>query len=637
MSEDLPSGGPMPPALAALAAEAGILPRFRDLSNTMRETGADTARALLAAMGLPAGDEAEAQARLSSLRAASAARSVPPLAVAGIGAAGAARVPCTAAGDWVLTLEDGSVLEGRAEAPAIELPPLPMGIHDLRLGEDLCAVLAAPPALPLPSPGWGITAPFYGMRTAARGGLADYHDLAAAAASLGRAGAGFLGINPIHAGFPTDPAAISPYSPSSRRRFNILHVAAPGESELPGEDLVDWPPATAARLAALRARFAALDEAEQAALAAFRAEGGEALERFALHQALSEEFGPYWLDWPAPFRSPATPECRAWAVAHAEETAFHAWAQMEAERQLSAVAAAARGAGMAHGLYLDLAVGTHPAGAEAWADPGLFARGVSLGAPPDPFAPQGQSWGLAPMIPRALIAAGLRPLAETLRAQLRFAGLLRIDHILGFERAYWVPEGLPGAYVAMPREAMLAVARIEAARAGACIVGEDLGVVPEGLREALAASGLLGCRLGMFDRELSGWQEGSLGSFGTHDLPPYAGWMAGGDIAEHERLGHVTAGEAEAMRARRVDEKADLARRAGEEGVDAMHGWLARAPSRLVAVQIEDALGLAAQANLPGTVDSHPNWRRRTGIEPEALGDAEGVRRAAAIMRAAGR
>ncbi|MCF4116571.1 4-alpha-glucanotransferase [Rhodovulum sulfidophilum] len=618
-------------SLAALARATGILPGYRDLTGTERPTAPETAQALLAAMGLAAATEAEAAASLAALEAARAARHLPDWLVLDEGRAPALAVPAA----WRIELETGGVIEGRAEDP---LPALPLGIHRLRVGAEETALLSAPPALALPRRGWGVVLPLYGLRDAGRGGLGDYADLRQALEGFAGRGAGFVGVNPIHAGFPADPHAISPYSPSHRRRFNVAHLAVPGEAASPGGELVDYPPAIAARLAALKSAFAGLDAAALSELAAFRAARGPELELFAIHQALSDRFGPYWPDWPAEYRTCAAPAVADFAAANGGAVAFHAWLQCLAETQLGAIREAAAAAGMAQGLYLDLAVGTHPAGAETWADPGLFAQGVSLGAPPDAFAPQGQSWGLAPMLPGVLAARGFRPLAETLRAQLRFAGLLRIDHILGFERTFWVPEGgAPGGYVQMPRAALLAVARIEAAREGAVIVGEDLGNVPEGLREDLAASGLLGCRLAMFDPEIASWPEPVLGSFGSHDLPPFAAWGAGRDIDWHRRLGHIPPERAEALAAERAGQAQALGVRIGGAGIDALHAALAASPARLIALQTEDMLGATEQANLPGTVDSHPNWRRRIGPAAADLADCEPVRRAARIMVRAGR
>jgi len=621
-------------ALRALADAAGVLPRYRDLTGADHVTTPETARALLSAMGLAAGSDAEARESLDLLQAVAAVRPLPPWCVV---EAGTAPVLYPARGGvWGLHLEDGTVTDGLCDG-MLKLPELPLGLHRLRFEGHETTLLSAPPHVPLPPRGWGVTLPLYGLRDAARGGLGDYADLRRAVAGIGARGAGFVGVNPIHAGFPNDPAAISPYSPSSRRWFNIAHIACPGEATVPGGALVDYPPAIAARRACLSAAFEGIGTAERADLAAYRAEMGTALERFATHQALSDRFGPYWPDWPAAYRSPDDPAVAGFAADHPGDIAFHAWLQFCAERQLAEIREAGGAAGMAHGLYLDLAVGTHAAGAETWADPGLFARGVSLGAPPDAFAPQGQSWGLAPLIPGALAARGFRPLAQILRAQLRVAGLLRIDHILGFERAFWVPGDAPGGYVAMPKAALLAVARIEAARAGAVLVGEDLGVIPDGLQADLAASGILGCRLAMFDAAPQDWPEAVLASFGTHDLPPYRGWQAGTDIDWHEKLGHIDPALAGEMRQRRRAMTAALAERVGGNSAEDMHRMLGASPARLVALQAEDILGATVQANLPGTIDSHPNWRRRLDCGPEAFSHGPELSRAAAIMAEAGR
>lgn len=601
-------------ALYDLARAAGVVIDYSDQMGVCRAAPPETLRAVLGAMGLPAGHAGEAAETLAALQAAAAARSLPEWVVVETGTPLALHP--AHGGLWALLLEDGHHMEGQAGEGELHLPPLPLGRHRLTLGGHVTTLLSAPARLPLPARGWGVTLPLYGLAEGA--GLGDYGDLAVAVEGLARLGAGFVGLNPIHAGFPTDPNNFSPYAPSSRRRFNIAHVPVQVAGH-PGQ-LIDYGAELPARLAALRAAFAAANP-DDPDFAAFRQIHGAGLTRFATHQALSDRFGPYWCHWPEAYQRPDSPEVAGFAAAHPQEIAFHAWAQYQAEAALAEVRRMAEAGGMAQGLYLDLAVGVNPAGAETWAAPGQFARGVSLGAPPDAFAAQGQTWGLAPFNPRALVAEGFAPLAETLAAQLRFAGMLRIDHILGFERAFWVPEGdLPGTYVAMPRDALMAVARIEAARVGAVIVGEDLGNIPEGLRAAMGASGLLGCRVAMFERDWHGdghflppeaYPEAVLASFSTHDLPSWAGWRAGRDIEWHRQLGHVDDHAAEGARAARADEVQRLEGALGGGAVDALHAFLGRTNARLVAIQAEDVLGLDEQANLPGTVHDHPNWRRR--------------------------
>ncbi|WP_102107015.1 4-alpha-glucanotransferase [Oceaniglobus roseus] len=621
-------------SLGALADAAGIVPRFKDQTGKAHETGDATRAALLSAMGFDVSGEANVAEALRAIADRAAQRALPDWLVVEADAPGP-EVP----GAWSLTFETGETREGRGT-----LPSLPLGIHRLEVEDHPTWLLSAPPTLPAPPRTWGITLPIYGLRTATQGGVGSYGDLAEAMRGLGRAGAGFVGINPIHAGFPEDARAFSPYAPSSRRRFSTLHIET--ETDWPGgEELIDYADVSARQRHALRAMFEAAEQTD--AFRGWRQREGQELERFALHQALSEVHGPYWTHWPEALRDPLSPEVHAFAEAHRDAVTFHAWLQWTAERQLGQVRQASDA--MALGLYLDLAVGTHPEGAETWGDPDLFARGVSLGAPPDAFSKAGQRWNLAPMRPLHLERTGFRALAEILRAQLRFSRVLRIDHILGFERAFWVPEDpkVPGAYVTMPKAALLAVARIEAARVGAVIVGEDLGNIPDNLQRDLAASGILGCRVVMFEQDwdadaatflpIESYSDRALTSFATHDLPTFLGWRAGRDIEWRRETGAIDeAGEAEAKRERQA-EVAALDQIMGGGDVETLNRFLAAAPSPLVALQAEDLLGRIEQPNLPGTVYDHPNWRRRLGVGVAELAEDEGVRRAAETMKTAGR
>ena len=627
----------MTPDLDELCARAGVKAEYRDQLGQWRRIEAPTARALLTAMGHPAGTDAEAAESLAALRAADAARRLPPYVVVEAGE------PAEVQGEadlWELETEAGEVIGGEGGAP-IRLPALPPGIHRLRAAGSDCVVLSAPRSLPPPPRAWGVTLPLYGLRTPEEGGLGDFSDLARAVRALARHGAAFVGVNPIHAGFFPEASDFSPYAPSHRRRFNAAFIATARETA-PEGPLVDYPSAYAARWQALESAFAAAPS--DGAFEVFVAEGGAALRDFATHQALAEVHGAWWSDWPEAFRDRASDDVARFAATHEDRLRFHMWLQYRAEAELAAVSREAQA--MRFGLYLDVAVGTHPHGAETWLEPECFARGVSLGAPPDAFSKDGQVWGLAPLNPAGLIASGFRPVAEMLRQQFRFSKLVRIDHILGFDRAFWVPEGgcIPGAYVTMPKDALLAVARIEAARAGGTIIGEDLGNIPDGLHADLDASGLLGCRLVMFELDHHGhpraaedYPERTLASFGTHDLPSFAGWRAARDVAARAELGAIDP-EAEArLRAHRGWEVGQLERATGGADVAAMERFLARAGSRLVALQIEDILDIEDQPNLPGTVREYPNWRRRLPLSPEAWGDDPRLARAAATMAEAGR
>ncbi len=615
--------------IAQLAGAMGILPRYTDQTALVRETSRETALALLSAMGMDVATDAEAEDRLAALEATDAARPLPRWIVA---EAGAALTLPADPGAWTLTMEDGTEAEGHGPS----LPPLPLGLHVLRVGAHETTLLAAPRALPMPPRGWGVTAPLWGLRAPDTPGFGDFDDLRRTGEALATTGAGFLGINPIHACFPTEATWASPYSPSHRRRLNPLHVATgPGVATGP---LVDYAREVPAKRAALRAAYDAF--AGDPAFDTWAAEEGCDLTRFATHQALSDRYGALWTDWPAHLQSP---EGAAGTVPDTE-IRYHAWLQWMAHRQLSDTQAALTGAGMRYGLYLDLAVGTHPEGAETWADRDSFARGVSLGAPPDALGPEGQTWNLAPLDPHALARGHFKTLAETLRRQFAYAKLLRIDHILGFERAFWVAPGLPGAYVQMPRAAMLAVVRIEAARAGATVIGEDLGNIPDGLQDALAASGILGCRLLQFMHDHEGratppeaYPPLTLASFGTHDLPTHGGWAHGGDIRARRAIGRI----GDDVEARELSERARTAHAfaaaAGSADTDAMHGFLARTASALVAVQAEDVLGVTDQTNLPGTIDEHPNWRRKLPVSGPGMASVPAMGRVAALMKTAGR
>ncbi|MEL7171364.1 MAG: 4-alpha-glucanotransferase [Pseudomonadota bacterium] len=663
----------MSDALLALARASGILPEWRDLSGALHVTGGDTAFALLRAMGAIE-HEAEAEARLAALEAERAARTLPPVHLATAWAPSLLRTPTTAR-RWQLTFEQGATAEGRADG-AVELPALPPGLHRLELddGEEDCLVVAAPDRAPTLADrlgrhrSWGvtgaITALWQGAAAPGAAAIGSYADLARAAEALAPHGAAFIGINPVHS-LGHACSGFSPYSPGHRGFLDTRPLFAVTDNAAEGGALIDFAAHRQRHDAALRARFEAemAEPGTPARLTAFRASMGEAIEHFALFEALSERLGADWRAWPAGYEHPNAPAAQAFSAAEPRALAFHAWAQMRASEALGAAQHRALQAGMALGIYADLAVGVRPDGAEVWARPGVFARGVSLGAPPDMFAPEGQSWGLAPFSPPGLEADRYTAFAETIRAAAAHAGVLRIDHVLGLERTFWVPEdGTPGGYVRSNRAVLLAILRLEAARRGTVIVGEDLGVVPEGLRDALSASGIYGCSVAMFER----WEgrlrapwhfrAETLASFGTHDTPTLKGWWQGRDIDWAETLGRADTEDAARQRVARADDRRTIAALLAEarilpDGVDpadppaeadaalldAIHALMARASSALVAVQIDDVLGTLEQPNIPGTIDEHPNWRRRHEAAAESLTDHPGFRRIAAEMRAFGR
>jgi 4-alpha-glucanotransferase len=584
--------------------------------------------------------------------------------------------------------------------------PLQSGYHglDLRAGGHCLAqaMLAVAPRScyrPVSLQGgrrlWGAAVQLYGLRSARNWGIGDFTDLASFIRQWGAQGAGVVGVNPLHALFPDAPAQASPYSPSSRMFLNILyldveaiaefahcakaraHVRSAafqaGVAALREAPLVDYAGVAAAKMPVLemlyeQARLDARADATSArwtAFDAFRTAGGEALRRHALFEALQAHFSARdaavwgWPAWPAAYRNPAAPAITQFADENAERIDFHAWLQWQAQLQRESVAEAACRARLAVGLYTDLAVSIDRGGAEAWASQDLYAMTASVGAPPDVFNVHGQDWGLPPMIPRRLRDAGYAPFIATLRANMRDAGALRIDHVMGMLRLYWVPSGAmaaDGAYVRYPLDDLLGLLALESERHRCLVIGEDLGTVPDEVRYALAANDVLSYRVLLFERDAAGefkppsaYPEASLAVASTHDLPTLAGWWAGRDIllrAEHGQLARDA--DVDAQIAERIDDRGRMLGALARAGLlpdgmpldpraapeltpslaAALQIFLARTPAALFIVQAEDVFGMLEQANLPGTTTAHPNWRRKL---PDPVGYREVERRLLAL------
>ena len=695
-----------------LAESFGIERHYWDVSGREHHAPDDTVIALLAAMGIAAETESARRESLERVEAENRTRLLPPcyrLAESGPQTLPLPIGDTARAGDlaWRIDLESGESLSG--ELDFSQLPycddgsarrlfrphdGLPPGRHRLwlsHLGRETATTLIIAPRTAYGfadavAPGarrWGVMAPLYGLRSARNCGIGDYEDLARLAGTLAAEGADFIGINPVHALFPAEPEWASPYSPSNRLFLNTLHIAPDRVAEFAGNAaaattlrdnegllaaaragrLVDY----GAVAAVLRPLFNALydrfrqaaDQERRQAFAEFRAERGARLQLQAVHDALQDHLRNRkgvrsHADWPQEYRDPRNAAVTHFSRENADLVEFHAYLQWLADQQLGSAQSRARAAGMAFGLYLDLAIGAVPGGAEIWSDREAYAQGVSLGAPPDRFAPAGQNWGLAPFNPRALAARGFEPFAALLAAVMRHAGIVRIDHVLGLARNFWIPEnGLPGAYVRFPLDDMLAVAAIESHRARTVIVGEDLGNVPDGLRRRMRESAVLGCSVAFFEREGDGrfrppehYPREVVASVGTHDLPTLAGYWAGRDIDWREIAGsppEVIAAE-RASRARDRALLAELlcpgepaacdpaARNVPWSVVERLHCRLAQSPAALVALRLEDALGEVEQANLPGTIDEHPNWRRRLPCTIDDVMGNAGLARLAAIL-----
>jgi 4-alpha-glucanotransferase len=550
-----------------------------------------------------------------------------------------------------LVLEDGTTL-GRVD----RLPrDLPFGYHRLRReGEDQLLLMA--PArchLPAGMRAWGWAAQLYGARSRRSWGIGDLGDLRMLAEWSAGLGAEAILLNPLGAANPGPLPEPSPYYPSTRRFRNPLYLAVeavPG-SELAAAELA--PIARAARelnadrridrSAVLRHKLAALERiwaaggarapAVRDRLATFEAADGGPLRQWATFAALAEVHGPAWPTWPAGLRHPDGSAVAAAARRLGDRVAFHAWIQWLLDIQL----AAAGGAGV--DLIADLPIGFDPAGFDAWAWQRQLALDVALGAPPDPFNLAGQDWGLPPFVPNRLRQAGYAPFIETIRATLRSAGGLRIDHVLGLFRQWWVPrDSAPagGAYVAMPSDELLAILAIESRRAGAIVIGEDLGTVAAGVRRRLAAARILSIRLAFFERRpLTTWPRAALAAVTTHDLPTIAGLRTGADLLDQQRAGVPPDAAAAERLLARLTKTAGVSRRARlKEVVLAAHAAIAAAPSVLAVANLEDALLVPERPNLPGTKEpARDNWSLALPASLESLRSDPFVARLARALR----
>lgn len=536
---------------------------------------------------------------------------------------------------------------------------------------DQAAAETAPPL-------WGVAAQVYGLRRLGDGGVGDFTALATLATQSAKRGAHALAISPMHAMFSAEPNKFSPYSPSSRLFLNIAHVdpaavfgaaaaraaieqagVADEFAELEALPLIDWPRAMKARLAIQRALFETFsaDSASPLAqdFASFVEEGGRALEDHARFEALqaaqlAENGEGHWRNWPDELRDPRSDAVAAFAEANRHEVQFFLFTQWLASKGLLHAQHAARDAGMAVGLVADLAVGCDSAGSHAWSYRDEMLTGVSVGAPPDLFNQAGQSWGLTTFSPRAMRTQGFSAFIDMLRCAFARAGGIRIDHILGLRRLWLVPEGesaKDGAYLRYPLEDLLRLIALESWRHRAIVVGEDLGTVPPGFTERLQEHGLLGIRVLWFEREVDGpgfkppreWDSGVTATTTTHDLPTVTGWWRGEDIVWRSKIGQTAAREdgRDAVEVAQEERGADrgLLWRAFQEAgiapsdvdappveeapVDEALAFVAATPAPLVTYPLEDLLGLAEQPNLPGSIDEHPNWRRRLAAPVEEL------------------
>lgn len=556
-------------------------------------------------------------------------------------------------GGKVLAAPEGTLRGLLAAFDADHLPPL-----------DDAPQLDAPPGalchVPPEGRHWGIALQLYQLRSDRNWGIGDFTDLSFLAQHAAQAGAAFLGLNPLHALFLAEPSRCSPFSPSNRRFLNPLYLdveRVPGFrpamvdhaalSALRAAPLVDYPAVAAVKLAALRKIWA-----EGATLPdAFVAKGGADLQRHALFEVASARMvaaghGAGWRSWPEAWRDIHGPDIRHLARSSTDEIAFHMWLQHLCQTQLQALRDQCRDLGMAIGLYLDFAVGEAADGSGSWGNP-IVLPDVRIGAPPDYFNEQGQDWGLAPLSPVVMAATRAAPFHSLIHDATRQAGALRIDHAMGLWQLFLMPEGATpaqGTYARYPLADML-TALAEASREnGTTIIGEDLGNVPSGFREVMEACRILSYRIFFFERDRHGfippcdYPLEALACLSTHDLPTFRGWWRGDDVALRRHFGFISEAAAQDQRVSRDTERADLladlvaagllpADTAEAIGPDdapaalttAVHRHLARAPSRMFAVRLEDLAAELHPVNVPATVDDYPNWRRKLDLPLDHL------------------
>lgn len=511
---------------------------------------------------------------------------------------------------------------------------------------------------------WGVAVQLYALRSRRNWGHGDFSDLARLVSTAAAQGASAIGLNPLHALFVDRAEEASPYAPNSRLFLNPLYIDVGAIPEFPGTatadldeaisalretELIDYPKVARAKLAALRLahrQFCTTASSERRAdFQAYRREQGERLLRFACFEVLrAQQAAKSWREWPMPWRNPELRHLAEFRQAHDEDCEFQEFLQWVADRQLAACRDAARRSGMAVGLFRDLAVGMHPDGAEAWMQQRAVLADVSVGAPPDEFNPSGQDWGLVPFNPQVLPEHDFDVVRELMRANMRHAGALRLDHVLGLKRLFMIPRGeASGAYVDFPFEALLNVVSEESRHHRCIVIGEDLGTVPEGLRDALAQWGLWGCRVMLFEREHSSgfrppqsYPSEAVASFNTHDLPSFRGWFEGHDLQVRRTIG-VTAGEDGEQRAQSQAALRQMLAPYGDRDIAALAGFLGATPCRLAVIALDDILGARDQINIPGTTTQHPNWRRKLPVAVEDLQNHEDLARVAQVFAQGGR
>ncbi|MGH8381250.1 4-alpha-glucanotransferase [Pseudomonas sp.] len=675
--------------LQQLAELAGIAVDWTDANGRAQRVSDAALRQILDGLGHPADDDQRIAASQQALKSAHDARHLPPLFTVDVQQALDLSGYFPAASPCRVQQEDGTEQQLQLNAQS-ELPPgLPIGYHQVEISGQRFTLAVAPlrcfslnDALDTPTPRcWGISAQLYSLRRDDDVGFGDCLALEQLARSAAERGADALAISPLHAMFASDTRRYSPYSPSSRLFLNSLYASP---STLLGErvvrmaietlglqdklqqleqlPLIDWPEAAAARYQLLHCLYEDFIDGDHPLRVDFDSyceQAGNALEQHCRFEALLNEawargLSQDWRQWPAAWHDPHSPEVAVFAEQHRQQIQFHAFCQWLIERSLQRAQDAARSNGMGIGLIADLAIGSDGAGSQAWSRQDELLAGLNVGAPPDLLNRSGQNWGICAFSPEGLRRNGYRAFIEMLRANFAHAGGLRIDHVMGLQRLWLIPQGAhacEGAYLNYPLDDLLRLLCLESVRHQAIVLGEDLGTVPEGLREKLAQRAILGMRVLQFEQHRPGhfkaildWPGDALATPSTHDLPTLAGWLQARDIDWNQRLSLIDAITERHWRDTRQLEQLGLlhilernygVQADSESVIDACIRYLGHTRAPLVLVPLEDLLGVDEQPNLPGTIDSHPNWRRRFTLPASALlDDADATRRLELLAQA---
>jgi 4-alpha-glucanotransferase len=562
---------------------------------------------------------------------------------------------------WAVDGGPEIIARGEARDRTILWPQdIPVGTYRLQLAdagglvEEVPLIVAPPRAFCGDfDRAWLLAVQLYGIRSERNWGMGDFTDLKGLITLAATLGADGIGLNPLHALFDDRPADCSPYSPNSRLFLNALYIDVEDIPEYKGgvdeaelarprqRPMVDYVGVAARKWRALRSAFAAFCAHASAErrqdFAVFRAEQGALLLHFACFEVQRHRFDKPWWEWPDEWRRPDETECaKLRAGPDKGDIEFVEFVQWTADRQLRSCKALADSLGMRVGLYLDVAVGVQSNGFDAWNEQEAISRHLAVGAPPDPLNVLGQNWGLAGFNLAGLEIKTFAPFRDMLRASMRYAGAIRLDHVLGLKRLYLIPHGFPaknGAYVQMPLEALFAVTALESVTDGCIVIGEDLGTVPDGFREEMADWGIWSYKVMMFQRDDHGrfrgiddYPHNALITFNTHDLSTYAGWRSFSDLKMKRSLG-IDPGESDDARWHALGQLDEVLRQHGIHSHDlySVASFLSRTKSRLMAVALEDLLGVIDQPNIPGTVDEHPNWRQRLPVTLEAIASAINV------------